>query len=69
VIIHSHSPVAERRRSVAWALALTVEAHEAIRRARVLGGASLFAIAAAKVLIDDAKLAWIECRMSSLPGG
>jgi hypothetical protein len=34
-----------------------VDAHEAVRRAKRLVASSLFAVAAAKVLIDDAKIA------------
>lgn len=43
---------------------LTVDACMARRRSTRLIAASLFARAAANVLIDDAKIGQIECRMS-----
>ena len=53
--------------AVTTAIILTVEAHEATRRSTRLVGAALFAVAAAAVLVDDAKIAQIEYKMWSHP--
>lgn len=46
---------------------LTIEAHEAIRRSTRLVGAALFALAAAAVLVDEAKIEQLEYKMLSHP--
>lgn len=52
---------------VTTAMILTIEAHEAIRRSTRLVGAALFALAAAAVLVDEAKIEQLEYKMLSHP--
>lgn len=54
---------------VTTAIILTVEAHEAIRRSTRLVGAALFALAAAAVLVDEAKIERIEYELLLHPAG